>query len=119
VPITPAPLNLKIITGIIFGPVILRARDSANNPVDLTGWKVFAEVRKKPGASLILDLHPTLTDALNGEITIPKMSDEDTFSLTFGSYQWSLVLEEPGGDRLGPYIQGAFSIAGTPTHPPE
>jgi len=118
-PITPATLPLSIITGIVFGPVILRARDSTNAPVDLTGWKPFAEVRKKPGAALTLDLQPVLTNAVNGEITLPRMSDEETYDMKFGDYQWSLVLEDPAGDRWGPYIQGSFTISGTPTHPPE
>jgi len=118
-PVQPASLPLRIVTGIIFGPIILRAKDVNNAPVDLTGWKPFAEVRKKPGAALVMDLGPTLTDAVNGEITIPKLTDEETFDMKFGEYQWSLVLEDPLGDRRGPYLQGSFIIAGTPTHPPE
>jgi hypothetical protein len=119
VPIQPAPLNLKIITGIIFGPVILKAKDANNAPVNLTGWKPFAEVRKKPGASVIIDLAPVLSDALNGEITIPKWTDEQTYDLKLGDFQWSLILEDPAGDRRGPYIQGSFIITATPTKPPE
>jgi hypothetical protein len=119
VAITPANLNLKIITGIIFGPIIIRAKDVNNNPVDLTGWTPFAEVRKKPGTSLVMNLNPSITDAVAGEITIPKLTDEETYNLVFGSYQWSLILQDPSGDRRGPYIQGAFAITGTPTKPPE
>jgi hypothetical protein len=117
--LNPASLNLRIVTGIIFGPIILRARDVNDAPVDLTGWKVFAEVRKKPGASLVLDLKPSFTNAALGEITIPKMTDEETYDLRFGTFQWSLVLEDPTGDRRGPYIEGAFTIGGTPTKPLE
>jgi hypothetical protein len=118
-PIRPAPLNLTIVTGIIFGPVILRAKDNNNQPIDLTGWRPFAEVRKKPGSPVILDLGPVLSDATIGEITIPKWTDEQTYNLKLGDFQWSLILEDPFGDRRGPYMQGAFTITATPTKPPE
>jgi hypothetical protein len=118
-PIKPAPLNLTIVTGIIFGPVILRAKDVNNQPIDLTGWRPFAEVRKKPGAPVILDLAPFLSDPINGEITLPKQTDEQTYNLKVGDYQWSLILEDPFGDRRGPYMQGSFTITATPTKPPE
>jgi len=119
VPITPAPLNLRIVTGIIFGPVILKARDENDSPIDLTGWKPFAEVRKKPGATIILNLNPTLTNPTDGEITIPKLTDEETYDLKVGDYQWSLILEDPTGDRRGPYLAGGFTISATPTKPLE
>jgi hypothetical protein len=119
VPITPANLNLKIVTGIIFGPIIFRAQDETGGPIDLTNWKAFAEVRKKPDASLVLDLDPEITDPPNGEITIPKMTDEQTYDMKSGSYGWDLILEDPGGDRRGPYIAGSFIIADPITKPPE
>lgn len=112
-------LPLKIYIGIIFGPVILRARDAANQPVDLSGWKVFAWVSKKPGAVLYLDLHPFFSDAATGEITIPKLTDEETYNLIAGDYDWDLILEDPLGDRRGPYIRGPFPIVAIVTKPPE
>jgi hypothetical protein len=115
----PANLPLKIYIGITFGPVILRAKDAANQPVDLTGWKVFAEVRKKPGAVLYLDLQPVFSNITIGEITIPKMADEQTYDLVAGNYDWDLILEDPTGDRRGPYIQGPFPIVAIVTKPPE
>lgn len=117
--LTPGNLNLKIITGIIFGPVILHAKDENNQPVNLTGWKVFAEVRKKPNASLYMDLHPIFSNAVSGEITIPKMTDEETYDLKPGDYDWDLILEDPVGDRRGPYIAGNFAIVAIITKPPE
>lgn len=118
-PLKPASLNLKIITGLIFGPVIMRARDVANAPVDLTDWKAFAEVRKKPGSTVVLDLNPTITDPVNGEITIAKMTDEQTYDLKIGDFDWDLILEDPSGDRRGIYISGSFIIAAPITKPPE
>lgn len=118
-PITPGSLPLKLITGITFGPVILTAKDQNNNPVDLTGWKVFAEVRKRPGATLYLDLQPSFTNITGGEITIPVMTDEATYNLNPGEYNWDLILEDPLGARRGPYIRGPFEIIAIITKPAE
>lgn len=118
-PIRPAPLPLTLVTGLIFGPVILHAKDAANQPVDLTGWKVWAEVRKKPGASVVLDLQPYFSDAAAGDITIPKLTDEQTYNLKVGDYQWDLIMEDPSGDRRGIYITGSFTIAASITKPVE
>lgn len=118
-PLKPAPLNLKMYTGLIFGPVILHAKDTDDQPVDLTGWKVFAEVRKKPGSTVIMDLHPSFTDASQGEITIPKMTDEETYNIKTGDFYWDLIMEDPTGDRRGIYMAGSFGISTPITKPPE
>jgi hypothetical protein len=118
-PIRPAPLSLTLVAGLIFGPVILRAKDENDQPIDLTGWKVWAEVRKKPGASVILDLHPYFSDPINGEITIPKLTDEETYDFKVGDYQWDLIMEDPAGDRHGIYITGGFTITASITKPVE
>ena len=117
---TPAKLNLRLIPGTIFGPLVIYAKDSDSNTVDLTGYNVFAEVRLRAGASkVILNLAPTITDGAAGEITIPKITDEDTYDMKYVHAKWSLFLEEPGGDRIGPFIEGKFIIQGTPTKPVE
>lgn len=117
---TPGKLNLTLIPGTIFGPFVLYFKDDDEAPVDLTGYNVFAEVRLRPGSNrVIIDLEPTVTDGAAGEVTIPMITDEDTFDMKFVHARWSLVLEEPGGDRTGPFIEGKFIIRGTPTHPIE
>jgi hypothetical protein len=116
----PARYDLQLTPGLIFGPYVLNALDENDDPVDITGWVPFAEVRVRPGASkVILDLNPSITDGPNGEITIPKITDEQTYDLKFVVARWSLILENTSGDRLGPFIQGKFIIKGTPTKPPE
>lgn len=118
-PLTPAQLNLDLVTGLIFGPITLKAQDVNNNPVNLTGWEAFAQVRPKPGGTIILDLTPSITDPVNGVITIPKMTDEATYNLKIGNFNWDLILEDPTGDRRGIYIQGSFNITGSITKPLE
>lgn len=117
---TPAKLNLRLTPGLIFGPMYFYFKDDESLPIDLTGYNVFAEVRLRAGSNrVILDLAPVITDGINGEVTIPKISDEDTFNMKFVHAKWSLILEEPGGDRRGVFIEGRFLIVGTPTHPVE
>ena len=114
----PGNLPLKIIPGIIFGPVVMTAKDENDQPIDLTGWKVFAEVRKKPGSSSVIrDLHPFFSNQAAGQITLPKMTDEETYDLKAGDYAWDLILEDPFGDRRGPYIAGPFTIYPNVTKP--
>lgn len=117
--INPAPLSLTLCTGLTFGPIILHAKDVNNQPVDLTGWKVWAEVRKKPGAAVVLDLQPFFSNAGIGDITIPKLTDEQTYDLKVGDYQWDLIMEDPTGDRHGIYVSGGFTITASITKPAE
>jgi hypothetical protein len=116
--IVPGSLPLHIVTGIIFGPVKLTPKDANNQGVDLTGWKVFAEARKKPGGTLFMDLQPVFTSFSPAEIMIPKLTDEQTYDLKVGEYSWDLILEDPFGDRRGPYLTGPFTITAIITKPP-
>jgi hypothetical protein len=112
----PAPLNLEVYKGVTFEPVTFTMRDAALNSVDLTDWSVFAEVRKNCSNSLVLDLLPVISDAVNGEITI-SLTDEVTANLGEGSFYWDLILENDLGERLGPYLAGKFTISCVITQP--
>jgi hypothetical protein len=97
--------------GITFPTIKLYAKNANNQAVPLTDYIPHAQVRRKAGSStVVLDLNPSVTDAANGEVTIPEISDEDTFQYAKGNYHWDYVLETPTGKRLGPYIVGAFNI---------
>jgi hypothetical protein len=115
---TPATLNLTIRPGLTFGPVEITCKDAAGNPVDLTGWTAWAEVRRSQGESVILDLTPQITDAPAGKITLSK-SREDTAGLriTGSKYFWDLILARPNGDRIGPIVAGTVQIVSTITRP--
>lgn len=83
-----------------------------DNPVNLTGYDVEATVRRTSKATdVYIDLNPSITNATTGEITIPAISSTATNALEFtGNYMWDLVLTQ-GGNRFGPYVEGAFVIA--------
>lgn len=113
---TPAQLNLSIYTGATFGPVELIAKDKNGAIVDLTGWSVWAEVRESPSDTLVVDLAPTIVDATAGKIHL-TLTDEQTAVLSTGTYQWDLLMENPTGERLGPYIAGTVHINPRITQP--
>jgi len=111
-----ARLNLTIVKGITFGPLLINCKNAAGQPVDLTDWSVFAEVRVNPKAALAFSLEPEITEAAAGEITI-GFTDEETQELPAGHYGWDLVLERPSGERLGPYVTGKLTVAPIYTQP--
>lgn len=112
----PTLVNLEIHKGATYGPLIIRLKDSQNLPVDLTGWSVWAEVRSDSAAAVALDLAPTISDALTGEVTISK-TDEQTAALTAGTYLWDLLAENDSGERLGPIVSGSVTIKNLITQP--
>lgn len=113
---TPATLNLSIRRGVTFS-LVINAKDATPAAVNLTGWSVYSEVRKSPTASVALDFAPAITDPTAGEITI-ELTDEETKALTItGKFRWDLLLETPGGVRLGPFLAGTVTISDDITQP--
>jgi hypothetical protein len=80
-----------------------------------------AKVRRseKPGAEVILDLNPSVTDALLGQITIPGITKDTTDALEFvGDFRWDLVLvRQLDGERFGPFAKGRFVVSDNITQP--
>jgi hypothetical protein len=111
----PATLNLEFTRGITYGPLLIYCKNGGN-AVDITGWSVFAHVRKDSASPLALNLNPTITTAATGEITI-AFTDEQTKQFPPGSYSWDLVMQDPSGERLGPFLAGTVTINSTMTHP--
>jgi hypothetical protein len=103
-------LNLTIIRGCTFEELILVMQDSLGNPVNIIGFTVSAQVRLDAGSPVIVDLNPTITDAANGEVTIPEISDDITPSFAAGVYHWDLLLEEMGTDNRQKMLTGRVYI---------
>jgi hypothetical protein len=120
---TPATHNLTIRRGIKFGPVVFAFKQPADPPtdppvpIDLTGWSVFAGATSINTPRLKINLSPVITDEEAGEVTI-EFDDSTTASFTAGPYAWDMVLENPAGERLGPYVIGALTISNTNTPTP-
>ena len=84
----------------------------ADNPVNLSGFGVQAQVRRTPSAEIYINLNPSITNPSVGEVTIPSISNANTKALTFtGNFEWDLVLVDGSGNRIGPYIKGPFPVS--------
>jgi hypothetical protein len=107
-----ATLNLEILKGTTFGPVQIICKDAAGVVVPLAGWSAYAEVRKDEKSSVILDLAPVIAaDDAAGLVTLPEIGWQTTDDLPTMVGQWDLILEDPSGRRLPPFLGGRVTIA--------
>lgn len=60
---TPATHNITAYIGATLGPKVFTFKDSEGAAVDLTGWSVWAHVKRTASDDLFLDLAPSITDA--------------------------------------------------------
>jgi hypothetical protein len=97
---------------------------ASDNPVNLTGYSPEAQVRRNPRSSMLIDLQPSITNAVNGEVTIPSIpTSVTTLYTSFGIFYWDFILKNSMNERLGPYVAGSFTISDSITQegaaPPE
>lgn len=115
--------NLTLYRGITFDSFLVKCYqdDALTIPQDITGWTPWAEVRTEPDATLVINLAPFISNAVGGIVTVPAIADEVTITYTNGKYKWDFTMEDPSGERLGPYIRGSFIIKSKITQgsPPE
>lgn len=120
---TTVTQNLTMYRGITFDSFLIRCYedDALTIPQDITGWIPWAEVRANPDQSLILNLNPAISNAAQGIVTVPAIQDEQTILLAEGKFKWDFTMQDPGGQRFGPYIRGSFVIKSKITQgaPPE
>lgn len=93
-------LDLEFWRGTNFGPVKIYAKDSSGNTLNLTGWNVVAKTD-------YFDLGASITDPPSGEVTM-EVDQADTANIQLGKYKWDMLLTNPAGDVLGPYIGGTI-----------
>lgn len=110
-------LALTIYKGLTFPALVITAKDSLGVVQNLTGWSVYAELRENPSQALLLNLAPTITNAVAGEITVPAIAYAVTGTLAEGNDVWDLVLQNPAGQRLGPMIGGSVAVVKPVTQP--
>ena len=61
---------------------------------------------------MILDLAPVIeTDDSTGLVTLPEISWQTTDDLPAMVGQWDLILQDPAGRRLPPFLGGRVTIA--------
>jgi hypothetical protein len=111
----PAPLDLVIYREVTFS-LGINCLDANNAPVNITGWTPFAQVRDKAGGRLILNLAPTISNALTGSVLI-ALTAAQTKALDHGNYVWDFQMQQPtGGPILGPFLSGAFKVLDSVTN---
>jgi hypothetical protein len=115
--------NLTLYRGLTFNSFLIACfQDTALTiPSDITGWTPWSEVRSAPDQSLIINLSPFISNPTGGIVTVPAIQDEQTILLVEGKYQWDFTMQDPTGQRFGPYIRGSFTIKSKITQgsPPE
>ena len=102
-------LNLILVRTCTFEELELQMQDGTGAAVDITGYTVSAEVRQFPGDTLIINLNPSVTDAANGEVTIPEISKATTTSYELGNHRWDLLLNSDTDVEVR-LIYGEFNI---------
>ena len=114
-----AVLNLTIKRGTTFGPVLITCKDMNGAVVPLAGYSAFAEARKGPESTVIIDFAPVIeaNDAA-GLITIPAIPYSTTKDLSPCLVQWDLILQSADGTRATePLFSGKVSINQLITQP--
>ena len=112
-------LNLEIVKGTTFGPVLIYCKDADGDPVPLAGWSAFAEARKRKHLPVLLDLTPEIAvDDADGLVTIPEKAWEITAALPEVVAQWDLILQDPTGRPLPPFVGGSLTITRSNTRKP-
>ena len=114
---TPASLEFTIYKGTTSLGVVVTCKDSDGAVVDLTDWTPYAEARKEASSPTAVALNPTISDGPGGKVTLGSMTDEQTSVLNPGDYGWNLLLENPAGQILGPFIEGKLSVKPLFTQP--
>lgn len=111
----PASLDLVIYRQVTFS-LGINCLDANGNPVNITGWTPFAQVRDKPGGRLVIDLQPTISNAVTGSVLIALTADQ-TEALDHGTYQWDFQMQQPtSGPILGPFLAGQFIVKDSVTN---
>ena len=104
-------LDLTIIRGATFFPVILTFTSDGTTPIDLTGWSVFSEACLSPNNSVEFSLNPVITSASGGEVTLSERTPAETKALTANSYTWDVVLQNPEGQRIPVDVGGTLTVS--------
>lgn len=79
----PKRRDLTIVTGDSFKLVVRLSETNSGTktPIDLTGYEAAAQLRDAPRQRLLADFTATVTDAVNGEITL-SLTTSQTACLT-------------------------------------
>ncbi len=110
-------VNLAIVRGTTFGPYQILCKQADGTPAPLAGYSAQAHARECAAGELILDLAPTIeADDILGVITIPEISWETTAAMIEDLLKWDLILIDPDGRKLPPFVLGSITVSTPITH---
>lgn len=123
--IVPVSYNVTIIRGVEHDAFIVVLSDQDGNQIDLTDYLAFAQVRKKPKGSIVLDLMPTIMNPSTslygttgpGRVLLGGYDTAQTLAMTDAALFWDLVVQDPLGERHGPAAQGKWNVVTIITEP--
>lgn len=90
--------------GTFFNDVIIQLADANDTPIDLTGATLRMHGKKDVNGSVVIDFQPTISDAANGEITVPG------FTADYPVYQYKYDLFVIKNNEPEKYLKGVFEI---------
>lgn len=88
--------------------VSLQFKDSANAPINLTGWTAYSQVWNRERTTKYADFAVTYTNRANGQIAL-ALTDTQTTSLPQECY-YDVLLENPSGLREY-YLEGIVYVS--------
>ena len=104
-------VNLTIKRGTTFGPYQILCKDANGAAVPLAGYSAKAEARKNNDSELALDLAPVIeADDAAGIITLPEIPWETTADIAENLLKWDLILIDPSGKKLPPFVYGEITV---------
>lgn len=113
----PATYHMQIRRGTTAARV-LHLVDTANAPINLTGYEPRAQARQRAGAALAFTLPFTVSNAAGGQVSL-SLTPTQTLALPAGRFVWDFVLFHTATNAIyGPFIVGDVLVQDAITQPP-
>tara|TARA_R100000005_G_C4869767_1_gene126866 strand:- start:87 stop:434 length:348 start_codon:yes stop_codon:yes gene_type:complete len=105
--------NLVIEQGFDFETTFELEDSTTNEPLDLTGYTITAQIRKIYTSSTSISLTTEIVDALTGEVKVSLASTE-TSSIKEGRYVYDIKLVSPANpiSTISKAVEGSVLVRG-------
>jgi hypothetical protein len=105
----PVVANLKYVVGDSFKRIVrLKEKDAPQNPIDLTGYEAAAQVRAVHLGTILVSFSATVSDAVNGEVTLSLTATETAVLKTQALWDLQIRLTADTENNTHTVIRGQF-----------